>query len=344
MKNLKQKVAAFLLMFAVVCTMIPAIPAEAAVKKLSKADFKCQVKVEKGSYDYDKGKFAASGSKWVSHNYASEIDTCGYSFVIPKVKNEIPNTQSYVSQTGYTSEGWETNFKTSRGIVKNSTKDQVVKAYGKGTVIKIKDDKFMTYYKNYDAVIYENVCAMQNYQYALEYNFAKSSSEKWTMRFYFDKNNKCKAVLFAKKLSSYIKKSGDSSGFKLSFAAPSGKSIKTKTIAGHSVKVLPKNTTVKMSGNSNVYRFELLYYDKNGKLLGRYGEDIAYNGKVSNDFLYYASPTNVTFWGAPASVQNKITQNYAYTKVIVQKYAVSGKVKYPYKACTYYIDARKCTR
>lgn len=344
MKNLKKRLISLGLAIMVACTVVPALPANAAVKKLSQADFKCQVNVEKGTYNYEKGKFVSTGGKWKTHNYASEIGACGYAFVTPKVSTEIPNTQSYVSQTGYTSEGWETNFKTSRGIKKNSTKKQVVAAYGKGTVVKIKNDKFMTFYKNSNAVIYENVCAMKNYQYAIEYTYAKKSSEKWTIRFYFDKSDKCKAVLYSKKLSTYLKKTTAASPFKMSFAAPKGKTIATKTIAGHKVKVLPKNSSLKLSGNRNVYDVNVLYYDKQGKLLGRYGEGLCDGGKMYNDFLNFAgTPRKNSFFDAPSAIANKIANNYAYTKIIVQTNYVSGGKYYPYKANVYYVDARKCT-
>lgn len=327
-KLLRKRMIVACIIIAMVITFLPFTSTEAAVKKLSDSDFVWKVKTEKGSYNYEEGRFVAKGSKWVENDYFS--GDYSYWGTFPKVNDEIPNTQSFASQCGYTAEGWDLDFQTSRAIKKNSTRKQVEKAYGKGKVIKRKNDKFLNLYQNTKTTIYENIAAMDRYSYAISYQYKKNKNI-YEIRFYFDKNNKCKGLLMANNLSDYLKNTTKKSGLKMTIS----NTVKKK-ISGHNVIVYNDDSVINIQNNNNIYDAEILYYNKKGKLIGRFGESVVYDNKYEGG-LEFCDPKTVDFWEGE-EIQQKIIDDYAYTKIVITKFTKKNGKTYLYKPDVYYVS------
>lgn len=158
--------------------------------------------------------------------------------------------------------------KTRRGIKLGSSLSYVKKKYGWAKKQKVKStDKhieYMTYCCNT-----EDISQWKNY---VEYTYKNNGTYK--IRFYLNKKDKVEAILFAKNLHKTKLLSGKKVKSGLTFKAPKGKKIKTKTIAGKKVYLLPKGTKVYINSKkcnlskSSRTIWDMYCYERNGSLGG----------------------------------------------------------------------------
>lgn len=158
---------------------------------------------------------------------------------------------------------------TSRKVKIGSKESYVKKQYGKTQKKKInKKEKFYKYMK-YN--LCENISACKSY---LEYNYTKGK-DKYKIRFYLDKKNKVTGIMYLKNLQNFYNYPNKEANPGLSFQAPKGKKVTTKTIDGKKVYMVPKGTKIKCKNGSLMMYMHM--YDVYGKYKGIiYADDFGF--------------------------------------------------------------------
>lgn len=238
-KFLKQFISLALAIMMLV-TAVPMGKVEAKSKKLSKKDF----------------EYTLDGKK---HNFFTKNKEYGWAW---SINYEYTDTKS--SNSKYNKVTVKT-FKTKRGIKWGSTEAAVKKQYGKTTKKKNKTtEQFYKIVKYYCPAI--DTSAWKNY---LEYTY-KEGKDDYRIRFYLDKKNKVTSIVYFKNLKeiyrvyNYPNKEAKTN---LSFKAPKGKKIKTETIGGKKVYIIPKGTKLCWNKkNDGVYCDIIQYSTTGGKI------------------------------------------------------------------------------
>ena len=210
-------------------TAVPMGNVEAKAKKLGKKDF----------------EYTFEGKK---HDFVTEKKQYEWSWF---VFYDIPESK-YCKDPGKT-------MKTKRNVKLGSTESKVTKQYGKATKKKV--SKTERYYKKikYDVPEIDT----SNWKNYLEYTY-KKGKDNYKLRFYLDKKNKVTAFVYFKNLHKIDNYPNTEGKVNLSFKAPKGKKIKTKTIGGKKVYILPKGTQLCWNKKKGV-TCSLAQYNKTGK-------------------------------------------------------------------------------
>lgn len=222
-------------------TAVPMGNVEAKAKKLSKKDFQYTV-------DGKKQNFLTESKK-------SEVDC--------QTLYEYPGTRNGKSKKHC--KGTINTVKTKRNIKWGSTEAAVMKQYGKAKKKKVsKTERYFKYIK-YDCYTIDT-SAWKNY---LEYNY-KQGKDKYKIRFYLDKKDTVTAITYIKNLNKWYNYPNKEIKSGLSFKAPSGKKVTTKTIGGKKVYIIPKGTKIYMNqkkANVSYSDFTISQYDTKGKII-----------------------------------------------------------------------------
>lgn len=247
MKKWKQKVA-WMLMFVILASFAPVRNVEAkGAAKLKEKDF---------VYTNEKGK---------KENFLkmSKKDSGYYTFYYEIIDNKN------VKGTGE-------KIKTNRKVKFGSTEKYVRRQYGNTPKIKVnKKERF------YKIVKYNGVGATVDFsawKSYLEYDYTKGK-DKYKIRFYLNKKNKVTAVVYLKNLQNFYNYPNKEAKPGLTFQAPKGKKITTKTINGKKVYMVPRGTKIKAKNNNLIMYMYL--FDVYGKRVGTvYTEDLGIVGSI----------------------------------------------------------------
>lgn len=233
MKRWKRKIA-FVLMFAVLATFAPVMESEAkGTAKLKAKDF---------VYTDLKGKKE--------------------DFIKISKKDEGYYKYFYQIIDAKNVKGSDTKrFKTNRKVKLGSTEAYVRKQYGKTSKKKInKKEKLYKHVKYNGSGV--DISAYRSY---LEYNYTKGK-DKYNIRFYLDKKNKVTAVFYIKNLQAFYNFPNKEAKPGLTFQAPKGKKVTTKTINGKKTYMVPRGTKIKAkNGSEEMYMY---MYDVHGDIKG----------------------------------------------------------------------------
>lgn len=212
MKKWKQRIATVLVL-AMLVTLMPVGTVEAKSKSPAKLGAKDFVY----TFDGKKVNFV-SQSKMMGNNY----------FLCSKDADVKSSAKS--------------SLKTNRKVKLGSTESYVKKQYGKTAKVKVNNKERLYKYIKYDK--YNNptadISVWKNY---LEYNY-KKGSDNYKLRFYLDKKNKVSAIAYVKNLDKYYNYPNKELNPGLTFQAPKGKKITTKTINHKKVYIVPKGTKI----------------------------------------------------------------------------------------------------
>lgn len=210
-------------------TAVPMGNVEAKAKKLGKKDF----------------EYTFEGKK---HDFVTEKKQYEWSWF---VFYDIPESK-YCKDPGKT-------MKTKRNVKLGSTESKVTKQYGKATKKKV--SKTERYYKKikYDVPEIDT----SNWKNYLEYTY-KKGKDNYKLRFYLDEKNKVTAFAYFKNLHKIDNYPNTEGKVNVSFKAPKGKKIKTETIGGKKVYILPKGTQLCWNKKKGV-SCSLVQYNKTGK-------------------------------------------------------------------------------
>lgn len=196
--------------------------------------------------------------------------------IIPAQNAQAAPAKLSIKDFYYTSSGYETTFmekdddysgtlavytykemKTHRGIKVGSKLSAVKSKYGNAAKKKFNTkDSLNKYIKEYYFAYGIDFSKWKSY---VEYAYKKNTKNDRRLRFYLDKKDKVTAIVYIYKYKTYklTKKKVKSIG--LSFQAPKGKKITTKTINGKKVQILPAGTKLKYK-QSKVPEFGILGY------------------------------------------------------------------------------------
>lgn len=141
----------------------------------------------------------------------------------------------------------------------------VMKQYGKTKKKKVsKTERYFKYIKYFWYTL--DTSAWKNY---LEYNY-KQGKDNYKIRFYLDKKDTVTAITYIKNLNKFYNYPNKERKSGLSFKAPSGKKITTKTIGGKKVYIIPKGTKIYMNqkkANVSYSDFAISQCDTKGKII-----------------------------------------------------------------------------
>lgn len=240
-------------------TAVPMGNVEAKAKKLGKKDF----------------EYTFEGKK---HDFVTEKKQYEWSWF---VFYDIPESK-YCKDPGKT-------MKTKRNVKLGSTESKVTKQYGKATKKKV--SKTERYYKKikYDVPEIDT----SNWKNYLEYTY-KKGKDKYKLRFYLDKKNKVTAFVYFKNLHKIDNYPNTEGKVNLSFKAPKGKKIKTKTIGGKKVYILPKGTQLCWNKKKGV-TYIVEQYNKTGDIIaiGGYECFVKYNNRYDDITTPYKNMEDV---------------------------------------------------
>lgn len=151
---------------------------------------------------------------------------------------------------------WNVNyFKTSRGIKIGSKKSTVIKNYGESKVVKFnansKFHKFLRETMDNGYTFYDKKLDKPLKTY-MDYSYKDAKSNTFTLRFYFDKKDKVKRIMFIKniKIQKFNSKKVNP---KLKFKAPKGQEITKKKMNGRTVYIIPENTKLSIVNKNSKY-------------------------------------------------------------------------------------------
>lgn len=165
-------------------------------------------------------------------------------------------------------------LKTNRNVKIGSTESYVKKQYGKTSKVKVKQNE--RFYKQ----MKYNQCGtdISIWKTYLDYNL-KKGNDKYKIRFYLDKKNKVTAIVYIKNLNKFYNYPNKELNPGLTFQAPNGKKVTTKTINGKKVYMIPRGTKIKFKKGSmtktefNKVSYYISMYDVYGKQMGYYDRD-----------------------------------------------------------------------
>ncbi len=153
----------------------------------------------------------------------------------------------------------DSSIKTKRNVKLGSTASYVKKQYGNTSKVKVneKDGFYKTIKYNSFQI---DVSIWKTY---LEYNY-KKGSDKYKIRFYLDQKNKVTALVYLKNLDQFQQYPSKEINPGLTFQAPKGKKVTTKTINGKKVYMVPRGTKIKFKKLNTAAR--LIMYDVDGDI------------------------------------------------------------------------------
>lgn len=160
-------------------------------------------------------------------------------------------------------------FVASRGIKFGNKASKVMKKFGKTSAVKCKQKEKLYKYVKYNMAVVDT----SEWDSYLEYTY-KQGKNKYQIRFYMNKKNRLVAVAYIKNLKKFYNEPNKQAKSGLSFVAPEGKTITTKTIGGKKVYILPKGTTFAFDESKINYE----YYDGSVEQYDVYGQMRAYTG------------------------------------------------------------------
>ena len=151
-------------------------------------------------------------------------------------------------------------MKTSRGIKPGSSMSTVKKQYGKAEKQKVDLND-----NTHSRIVYEYLPFYADYYF--EYTYKKSGDE-YCIRFYADKKDKVRYILYGKNLMAEVRQK--TADIHLSFKAPNGKKVTMKTIDGKKVYLIPKGSKMTFTSESDLeLHVMFLQYDKNGNCIAK---------------------------------------------------------------------------
>lgn len=171
-------------------------------------------------------------------------------------------TDEYIGKWNYQS--WRSSFKTNRNIKIGSKKSTVVKKYGASKVVKFKANS--KFHKFMRAVVSGGIYdkkqdkSLKTY---MDYTYKDAKSDVFTLRFYFDKKDKVKKIMFIKNIGMQ-KFNNKKINPKLKFKAPKGQKITKKKMNGRTVYIIPENTKVSVLEKNAKYAW-VYKVKKNGE-------------------------------------------------------------------------------
>lgn len=260
MKNSLKRVLTTVLVIIMVITSMKGIDVKAASpKKLDKSDF----------------VFTCSGKQDFIKLSKS------YSF----------NAYAYASLSGGDDKNVKVSvkdFKTKRGVVDGSSLSFVKKKYGNQTLKKITNKTNFYKIVKYDMPSLD-ISTWKSY---LSYNYQKGQ-DKYQIIFVFNKKNKVFGVVFLKNEQEAHNYPDNEVGDIVKFTAPDGKAVKTTTIAGKKVYLLPKGATIsydekivnKLSKEKVSMELRHQVYDTYGNLIGSSDSNFRTEGKMEDCLL-----------------------------------------------------------
>ncbi len=166
------------------------------------------------------------------------------------------------------------SLKTNRNVKEGSTESYVIKQYGKTSKVKVKQSE-----RFYKCIKYNapgiDTSAWKNY---LEYTY-KKGSDKYRLRFYLDKKNKVTAIVYILNFTKFYNYPNKELNMGLTFQAPKGKKVTTKTINGKKTYIIPQGTKIKFKKGAmsksefSKVNYYISMYDVYGKVMGGYDGD-----------------------------------------------------------------------
>lgn len=167
---------------------------------------------------------------------------------------------------------------TKRKIKIGDKSSRVLKKYGN-----TKKKKVKTSDKIYKSIQNDTMCCEYDislWKTYLEYTYKKSSN-KYTLRFYLNSQNKVCTIMYIRNVNKYKKDSRKILKSGITFRAPKGKKITTKKMNGNKVYILPKGTKVILDDSKSNTKDSTLSYK-----LCRYNTKGIYNGFGLGDLSY----------------------------------------------------------
>ena len=173
---------------------------------------------------------------------------------------------------------YSSDIVTKRKIKIGDKSSRVLKKYGK-----TKKNKVKTSNKIYKSIQNDTMCCEYDislWKTYLEYSYKKGSN-KYTLRFYLNSQNKVCTFMYIRNANKYKKDSRKVLQSGITFEAPGNKKIKTKKINGNKVYILPKRTKVTLDSSKSNTKDSTLSYK-----LCRYNKKGIYNGFGLGDLAY----------------------------------------------------------
>lgn len=224
------------------------------------------------------------------------------------------------------------DIKTYRGIRVGSKLSAVKKKYGNSGKKKYDaKESFNRYYKEYGFQYTGGDKDDSKWKNYVEYVYKKNGKNDRRLRFYLDKNDKVAAIIYIDKYKNYKLSKRSVKDIGLTFQAPEGKKITTKTINGKRVQVLPARTKM-VYEQSKLPEFGILayvhMYDTKNR---RCGENIMpinlnwseYNGMEIKDVLKDMNVMNFST-GNSKRINFKKLGKYNYFEIVISDMDYNG--------------------